>query len=122
MIKIVFDKQALQWYNIPRNQNDFKDSQKEKTVRAFLAMCLFMPLTMSSVVAEEKMEFDFKLNDQGKWCGKFYSNRWSNNLRYQCKFQDEWERLGVTFPDTVREFKRVVIGEPILGNDATIRG
>jgi len=91
-------------------------------VRAFLAMCLFMPLTMSSVVAEEKESFDFKLNDQGKWCGKFYSNRWSNNMRYQCKFQDEWERLGVDFPDTVPEFKRVVIGEPILGADAKIRG
>ena len=91
-------------------------------MKAFLAICLFMPLTMSSVVAGEKMEFDFKLNDQGKWCGKFYSNRWSNTMRYQCKFQDEWERLGVTFPNTIPEFKKVVIGEPILGDDAKIRG
>ena len=91
-------------------------------MKALLAALMIMPLTMSQVVAEEKMEFDFKLNDQGKWCGKFYSNRWSNNMRYQCKYKDEWERLGVTFPDTVPEFKRVVIGEPILGADAKIRG
>ena len=93
-------------------------------MRAFLAMCLFMPLTMSSVVAgeKEKMELGFKLNDQGQWCGKFYSNRWSNTMRYQCKFKDEWERVGINFPDTVPEFKRVVIGEPILGADAKLRG
>ena len=93
-------------------------------MKALLAALMIMPLTMSSVVAgeKEKMELDFKLNDQGKWCGKFYSNRWSNNMRYQCKYKDEWERLGVTFPDTVPEFKRVVIGEPILGADAKIRG
>ena len=91
-------------------------------MRAFLAMCLFMPLTMSSVVAGEKMELDFKLNDQGKWCGKFYSNRWSNNMRYSCKTQKEWEKLGIDFPDTTPEFKKVVIGEPILGGDVKIRG
>ena len=90
-------------------------------MKAFLAMCLFMPLTMSSVVAGEKMEFDFKLNDQGKWCGKFYSNRWSNNLRYQCKFQDEWERLGVTFPDT-EELEKMVDFDTPLVSGGTIRG
>ena len=81
-----------------------------------------MPLTMSSVVAGEKMELDFKLNDQGKWCGKFYSNRWSNNMRSSCKTQEEWEKLGINFPDTTPEFKKVVIGEPILGGDVKIRG
>ena len=90
-------------------------------MRALLAMCLFMPMAMSSVVAEEKMEFNFKLNDQGKWCGKFYSNRWSNNMRYQCKFQDEWERLGVKFPSEVPETKLVDLKTPIV-DSATIRG
>ena len=90
-------------------------------MRAFLAMCLFMPLTMSSVVAEEKMEFNFKLNDQGKWCGKFYSNRWSNNMRYQCKFQDEWEKLGVKFPDTEEMQKMVDFDTPIISG-GLIRG
>ena len=90
-------------------------------MRAFLAMCLFMPLTMSSVVAEEKMEFNFKLNDQGKWCGKFYSNRWSNTMRYQCKFQDEWEKLGVKFPDTEEMQKMVDFDTPIVSG-GSIRG
>ena len=84
-----------------------KIHRKEKTVKALLAALMIMPMTMSQVVAEEKESFDFKLNDQGKWCGKFYSNRWTNNLRYQCKFQDEWERLGVTFPDT-EELEKMV--------------
>ena len=90
-------------------------------MKALLAMCLFMPLTMSSVVAEEKMEFNFKLNDQGKWCGKFYSNSWSNNMRYQCKSQDEWEKLGVTFPSEVLETKLVDLKTPIV-DSAIIRG
>ena len=90
-------------------------------MKALLAALMIMPLTMSQVVAEEKAEFDFKLNDQGKWCGKFYSNRWSNNLRYQCKFQDEWERLGVTFPDTEELEKMVDFDTPIV-NGGSIRG
>ena len=90
-------------------------------MRAFLAMCLFMPMTMSSVLAEEKESFNFKLNDKGKWCGKFYSNRWNNNLRYQCKFQDEWERLGVKFPDT-EEIQKMVGLETPLVSGGTIRG
>ena len=95
---------------------------KEKTVRAFLALCLFMPMTMSSVVAGEKMELNFKPNEKGEWCGKYYSNRWSNTLRYQCKTQEQWEKLGVNFPKETPQFERVVIGEPILGGDAVIRG
>ena len=62
-------------------------------MKALLAALMIMPMTMSQVVAEERESFDFKLNDQGKWCGKFYSNLLNYNLRYQCKFQDEWERL-----------------------------
>ena len=98
-----------------------KIHRKEKTVKALLAALMIMPLTMSQVVAEEKAEFDFKLNEQGKWCGKFYSNRWSNNLRYQCKFQDEWERLGVTFPDT-EELEKMVDFDTPLVSSGTIRG
>ena len=37
MIKIVFDKQLLQWYNIPRNQSDFKDSQKGENRESFIS-------------------------------------------------------------------------------------
>ena len=37
MIKIVFDKQASQWYNIPRNQDDFKDSQKGENRESFIS-------------------------------------------------------------------------------------
>jgi len=89
-------------------------------VKALLAALMIMPMTMSQAVAEERESFDFKLNDQGKWCGKFYSNRWTNNLRYQCKFQDEWERLGVKFPDEMQE-KMVDFDTPIVSG-GTIRG
>ena len=89
-------------------------------MKALLAALMIMPMTMSQVVAEERESFNFKLNDQGKWCGKFYSNRWNNNLRYQCKFQDEWEKLGVKFPDTVEE-KMVSFDTPIVSG-GSIRG
>ena len=94
---------------------------KEKIVRAFLALCLFMPMTMSSVLAEEKIEFNFKPNEKGEWCGKFYASRWNNNLKYQCKTQEKWEKLGITFPEDTPQI-RLVIGPPILGGDETIRG
>ena len=89
-------------------------------MKALLAALMIMPMTMSQVVAGETESFDFKLNDQGKWCGKFYSNRWSNNMRYQCKFQDEWERLGVKFPDEMQE-KMVDFDTPIVSG-GSIRG
>ena len=91
-------------------------------MRAFLALCLFMPMTMSSVLAGEKIEFNFKPNEKGEWCGKFYSNRWSNSLKYQCKTREKWEKLGITFPEDTPKFEKVVIGPPILGGDAIIRG
>ena len=94
---------------------------KEKIVRAFLALCLFMPMPMSSVLAEEKIEFNFKPNEKGEWCGEFYASRWNNNLKYQCKTQEKWEKLGITFPEDTPQI-RVVIGPPILGGDAIIRG
>ena len=78
-------------------------------------------MTMSSVVAAEKEEFDFKLNDQGKWCGKFYSNRWSNNMRYQCKTRKQWEQLGVSFPKDVPEMEMVDLETPPV-DSAAIRG
>ena len=91
-------------------------------MKTLLALCLFMPMTMSSVVAsektDEKISFGLKLNDQGQWCGKFYSNRWSNNMRYQCKTQAQWEKLGVDFPE---EMKMVDFETPIV-DSATIRG
>lgn len=90
-------------------------------MKALLAALMIMPMTMSQVVAGETESFDFKLNDQGKWCGKFYSNRWSNNLRYQCKFQDEWERLGVKFPDTEEMQKMVDLDIPLV-DSAILRG
>jgi hypothetical protein len=100
-------------------------------MRALLAACLIMPMTMSSVVAaEEKESFNFKVNDKGEWCGKFYSNRWSDSKRYACKSQKEWERLGVNFPKDTPQFEKepvsediVIIGPPILGEDAvSLRG
>ena len=78
-------------------------------MRAFLAMCLFMPLTMSSVVASEVEEFSFKKNDQGLWCGKVYTNKFSTLKKYRCKSKEEWEALGYNFP--VRE---IVLPEDIL--------
>ena len=90
-------------------------------MKALLAALMIMPMTMSQVVAGETESFDFKLNDQGKWCGKFYSNRWTNNLRYQCKFQDEWERLGVKFPDTEEMQKMVDLDIPLV-DSAILRG
>ena len=78
-------------------------------MKAFLAMCLFMPLTMSSVVASEVEEFSFKKNDQGLWCGKVYTNKFSTLKKYRCKTQEEWESLGYNFP--VRE---IVLPEDIL--------
>ena len=95
---------------------------KEKPVRALLAMLLIMPITMSSVVAGEKMSMDFTLNEEGEWCGEFYANRWSNKMKYQCKTQEEWERLGVNFPEETPQFEKVLIGEPILGDNVFIRG
>ncbi len=77
-------------------------------MRAFLAMCLFMPLTMSSVVAGEKEEFSLVKNDQGQWCGKVYLNKWTTVKRYKCKSQEEWEELGYYFPVTVPELKEGV--------------
>ena len=70
-------------------------------MRALLAMCLFMPLTMSSVVAGEKEEFNLVKNDQGQWCGKVYLNRWTSVKRYKCKTQEEWEELGYYFPVSI---------------------
>ena len=94
-------------------------------MKTLLALCLFMPMTMSSVLASEKTDerisFGLKLNDQGKWCGKFYSNRWSNNMRYQCKTKKQWEELGVSFPEEVPEMKMVDLKAPIV-DSAAIRG
>ena len=76
-------------------------------MKAFLAMCLFMPLTMSSVVAEEKEKEEFTLvkNDQGQWCGKVYLNKWTSVKRYKCKTQEEWEELGYYFPVSIPTLK-----------------
>ena len=90
-------------------------------MKALLAALMIMPMTMSQVVAGETEEFNFKLNDQGKWCGKFYSNRWSNLKRYSCKYQDEWEKLGVKFPDTEEMQKMVNFDTPIVSG-GSIRG
>ena len=77
-------------------------------MRVFLAMCLFMPLTMSSVVAGEKEEFNFVKNDQGQWCGKVYLNKWTSVKRYKCKTQEEWEELGYYFPVSIPKLKEGV--------------
>ena len=94
-------------------------------MKTLLALCLFMPMTMSSVLAsektDEKISFGLKLNDQGQWCGKFYSNRWTNHMKYQCKTRAQWEKVGVTFPDEVPEMKMVDLEAPIV-DSAVIRG
>lgn len=64
-------------------------------MRVFLAICLFLPMT---VVAVEKEEFSLVKNDQGKWCGKVYINKWTTVKRYKCNSQEEWEKLGYNFP------------------------
>tara|TARA_A100001011_G_scaffold391413_1_gene476844 strand:- start:1935 stop:2234 length:300 start_codon:yes stop_codon:yes gene_type:complete len=82
-----------------------------------LAGCLLMSMTISSaVVAEEKESFTFKVNDRGEWCGKFYTNHWSDRLRYACKSQKEWERLGVNFPKETPRFEREAVSEIIFGS------
>ena len=77
-------------------------------MRALLAMCLFMPLTMSSVVAGEKEEFNLVKNDQGQWCGKVYLNKWTTVKRYKCKTREEWEELGYYFPVSIPKLEEGV--------------
>jgi hypothetical protein len=106
-----------------RNQGDFKAHKKENIVKVLLAAALVVaPLT--SFAIEEKEEFKLKMNDQGEWCGKFYSNYWNNKKRYQCRTQEEWEAKKVRFPEEMRD-DPVIIGPPILGGEeglADIRG
>lgn len=76
---------------------------------ALLAVLLVLP---NIVLAYEKEEFTLTLNSEGLWCGKHYVNKWSNTKRYQCKTQKEWEKRGVTFPDS----KKVILGPPTLSD------
>jgi len=106
-----------------RNQGDFKVHKKENIVKALLAAALVVaPFT--SLAAEEREEFKLKMNDQGEWCGKFYSNHWSNKKRYQCKTQEEWEANKVRFPKDM-EIDPVIFTPPfVVGEEgiADIRG
>ena len=42
-------------------------------------------------------------------------------MRYQCKTQAQWEKLGVSFPEEVPEMKMVDLKAPIV-DSAAIRG
>ena len=42
-------------------------------------------------------------------------------MKYQCKTQAQWEKVGVAFPDEVPEMKMVDLEAPIV-DSAVIRG
>ena len=96
-----------------------KNFQKENIVKlaivAAAALTLALPL---SATASEKMDITFTKMEDGTYCGKFYRNRWSNDMKYQCRTQKDWEKLGVKFPQP--ESKEVILGEPTLKADETV--
>ena len=52
-----------------------------KLVLATLAtLALALPLSANA----EKMELTFEKQPDGKYCGKFYSSKWSDRMTYQC--------------------------------------
>ena len=54
-----------------------------------------------SATASEKMDLTFKKMEDGTYCGKFYSNRWTERMTYQCHTKEVWEKKGVNFPAEV---------------------
>ena len=82
---------------------------------AAAALTLALPL---SATASEKLDLTFTKMEDGTYCGKFYRNRWSNDMKYQCRTQKEWEKLGVKFPQPKTE--KVILGEPALEPDQAV--
>jgi len=82
---------------------------------AAAALTLALPL---SATASEKIDITFEKMEDGKYCGKFYKNRWSNDMRHQCRTKEDWERKGIKFPEP--ESKKVILGEPTLKADETV--
>ena len=84
-------------------------------IAAAAALTLALPL---SATASEKMNLTFTKMEDGTYCGRFYSNRHTNRMTYQCHTQKEWEELGVKFPQPKNE--EVILGEPGLEPDEVV--
>ena len=85
-----------------------------KLVLATLAtLALVLPLSANA----EKMELTFEKQPDGKYCGKFYSSKWSDRMTYQCRTKEQWERRGVNFP---AEETPVILRNPIIFEDNEI--
>ena len=67
-------------------------------IAAAAALTLALPL---SATASEKMDLTFKKMEDGTYCGKFYSNRWTERMTYQCHTKEVWEKKGINFPAEV---------------------
>ncbi len=64
-------------------------------IAAAAALTLALPV---SATASEKMDLTFKKMEDGTYCGKYYSNRWTERMTYQCHTKEVWEKKGVNFP------------------------
>ena len=64
-------------------------------IAAAAALTLALPL---SATASEKMDLTFERMEDGTYCGKFYSNRWTERMTYQCHTKEVWEKKGINFP------------------------
>ena len=67
-------------------------------IAAAAALTLALPL---SATASEKMDLTFKKMEDGTYCGKYYSNRWTERMTYQCHTKEVWKKKGVNFPAEV---------------------
>ncbi len=67
-------------------------------IAAAAALTLALPV---SATASEKMDLTFKKMEDGTYCGKYYSNRWTERMTYQCHTREVWEKKGVNFPAEV---------------------
>ena len=64
-------------------------------IAAAAALTLALPI---SATASEKMDLTFERMEDGTYCGKFYSNRWTERMTYQCHTKEVWEKKGINFP------------------------
>ena len=64
-------------------------------IAAAAALTLALPV---SATASEKMDLTFKKMEDGTYCGKYYSNRWTERMTYQCHTKEVWEKKGINFP------------------------
>ena len=67
-------------------------------IAAAAALTLALPV---SATASEKMDLTFKKMEDGTYCGKYYSNRWTERMTYQCHTKEVWDKKGVNFPAEV---------------------